>query len=229
MLSDKASTGRRRWPTPQELSAPAKGVSSTQGRPTCPLRLCRRYPSPGLLLCGVWTSSAPCRRHPGATRTVGRHQQILQVDRGLTPKQHQVRIGAGVLHQHHPSFRSPELHHHRQRHPVHRQKVPRLLRESPHPGGLGHRSSPHVECASRACQRHDSTRAQASDLQQPQQVRQAMDEGTPLGGLESEDNTEPSHGLHAVLPSLWGRGCLAHRPGIRLPEDKGLHRPKQPS
>jgi hypothetical protein len=67
--SDKVSTGRRRWPTPLELSAPAKGVSSTQGRPTCLLRLCRPYPSPGLLPCGVWTSSAPCRRHPGATRT----------------------------------------------------------------------------------------------------------------------------------------------------------------
>jgi hypothetical protein len=68
-LSGKVSTGRRQWPTPLELSAPAKGVSSTQGRPTCLLRLCRPYPSPGLLLCGVWTSSAPCRRHPGATRT----------------------------------------------------------------------------------------------------------------------------------------------------------------
>jgi hypothetical protein len=67
--SDKVSTGRRRWPTPLELSALAKGVSSTQGRPTCPLRPYRRYPSPSLLLCGVWTSSAPCRRHPGATRT----------------------------------------------------------------------------------------------------------------------------------------------------------------
>jgi hypothetical protein len=67
--SDKVSTGRRRWPTPLESSAPAKGVSSTRARPACPLRLCRRYPSPGLLLCGVWTSSAPCRRHPGATRT----------------------------------------------------------------------------------------------------------------------------------------------------------------
>jgi hypothetical protein len=70
--SDKVSTGRRRCPTPLELSAPAKGVSSTRDRPTCPLRLCRRYPSPGLLLCGVWTSSAPCRRHPGATRTPGK-------------------------------------------------------------------------------------------------------------------------------------------------------------
>jgi hypothetical protein len=53
--SDKVSTGRRRWPTPLGLSAPARGVSSTQGRPTCPLRLCRPYPSPGRLLCGVWT------------------------------------------------------------------------------------------------------------------------------------------------------------------------------
>jgi hypothetical protein len=67
--SDKVSTGRPWWPTPLELSAPAKGVNSMQGRPTCPLRLCRRYPSPSRLLCGVWTSSVPCRRHPGATRT----------------------------------------------------------------------------------------------------------------------------------------------------------------
>jgi hypothetical protein len=96
-------------------------------------------------------------------------------------------------------------------------------------GWTGRRSSPHVKWASRACQRHDSTRAQASDLQRPQQVRQAMDEGTPLGGLEPEDNTEPSHGLHVVLSSLRDRGRLAHRPGIRLPEDKGLCQPKQPS
>jgi hypothetical protein len=46
--SDKDSTGRRRWPTLLELSAPAKDVSSTQDRPT------------------------PCGRHPGATRTPGK-------------------------------------------------------------------------------------------------------------------------------------------------------------
>jgi hypothetical protein len=126
-------------------------------------------------------------------------------------------------------FQGPELHHHRQWHPVHWQKVPGLLRRSPHPGGLGRRGSSHDEWASRACQWHDSTRTQASDLQRPQQVRQAMDEGTPLGGLEPEDNTEPSHGLHAVLSSLWGQGHLAHRPGVRFPEDEGLCRPKQPS
>jgi hypothetical protein len=55
-----------------------------------------------------------------------------------------------------------------------------------------------------------------------------MDEGTPLGGLEFEDDAKPSHGLHAVLSSLWGRGYLAHRLRIRFPEDKGVRRPKQP-
>jgi transposase InsO family protein len=65
MPSDKASTGRPRWPMPLGLYAPAKGVNSMQNRRTCPLRPCRQYPSPGHLLCGVWTSSVPCRRHPG--------------------------------------------------------------------------------------------------------------------------------------------------------------------
>jgi hypothetical protein len=36
--SDKASPGRPRWLTPLGLYAPAKGVNSTQGRRTCPLR-----------------------------------------------------------------------------------------------------------------------------------------------------------------------------------------------
>jgi transposase InsO family protein len=67
--SDRVSTGQPRWPTPLGLYAPAKGVNSTQGRRTCPLRPYKQYPSPGRLLCGVWTSSVPCRRHPGATRT----------------------------------------------------------------------------------------------------------------------------------------------------------------
>jgi hypothetical protein len=55
-----------------------------------------------------------------------------------------------------------------------------------------------------------------------------MDEGAPLGGLESKDNAEPSHGLHTVLSSLWGRGHLAHRLRIRFPKDEGLRRPTQP-
>jgi hypothetical protein len=55
-----------------------------------------------------------------------------------------------------------------------------------------------------------------------------MDEGTPLGGLEPKDDAKPSHGLHAVLSSLWGRGYLAHRLRIRLSKDEGVRRPKQP-
>jgi hypothetical protein len=54
-----------------------------------------------------------------------------------------------------------------------------------------------------------------------------VDEGTPLGGLESEDDAKPGHRLHAVFSSLWGRGYLAHRLRIRFPKDKGVRRPKQ--
>jgi hypothetical protein len=67
--SHKVSTGQPRWPTPLGLYAPAEGVNSTQDRHTCPLMPCKQYPSPGRLLCGVWTSLVPCRRHPGASRT----------------------------------------------------------------------------------------------------------------------------------------------------------------
>jgi hypothetical protein len=55
-----------------------------------------------------------------------------------------------------------------------------------------------------------------------------VDKGTTLGGLESEDDAEPSHEFLAVLSSLWGRGHPTHGLRIRFPEDKGLRRPKQP-
>jgi hypothetical protein len=55
-----------------------------------------------------------------------------------------------------------------------------------------------------------------------------VDEGATLGGLESEDDAEPSHRFLAVIFSLWGRGYLTHRLRIRFPEDKGVRRPKQP-
>jgi hypothetical protein len=47
MPSDRVFTGQPRWSMPLGLYAPAKGVNSTRSRPTCPLRLCRQYPSPG--------------------------------------------------------------------------------------------------------------------------------------------------------------------------------------
>jgi ribonuclease HI len=37
-----------------------------------------------------------------------------------------------------------------------------------------------------------------------------------------EVHAKPSHGLHAIFSSLWGRGYLAHRLRIRFPEDEGV-------
>jgi hypothetical protein len=55
-----------------------------------------------------------------------------------------------------------------------------------------------------------------------------VDKGTTLGGLESEDNAEPSHWFLVVLSSLWGRGHPTHGLRIRFPEDTSLRQPKQP-
>jgi ribonuclease HI len=61
------------WPTAMadatRIVRSCQSVNSTRDRRTCPLRPCRQYPSLGRLPCGVWTSSVPCRRHPGASRT----------------------------------------------------------------------------------------------------------------------------------------------------------------
>jgi hypothetical protein len=163
----------------------------------------------------------------GLQAPAGRHRQILQVDRGLTLNQHRVRGGGSVLYKYHPSLWGPKLHHHRQWHAVHWEKVPRLLRRPPHPCGLGGRCSPDDKWAGGARQRHDFAGTKAEDLQRPQQVWQAVDKRTTLGGLESEDDTEPGHEFLAILSSLWGRGRPTHELRIRFPEDKGLRRPKQ--
>jgi hypothetical protein len=107
-------------------------------------------------------------------------------------------------------------------------KVPRLLRRPPHPCGLGRHSSPNDKWAGGARQWHDFAGTKTEDLQRPQHVWQAMDKRATLGGLESEDDSKPGHGLLAVFPSLWGRGHLNHGLGTRFPEDKGIRRPKQP-
>jgi hypothetical protein len=164
----------------------------------------------------------------GLQAPAGRHRQILQVDRGPTLNQHQVRAGGGVLYKYYPSLWGPELHHHRQWHVVHWEEVPGLLRRPPHPCGLGRHSSTNDKWAGGARQRYDFAGTKAEDLQRPQQVWQAVDKGTTLDGLESEDDAEPGHGFLVVLSSLWGRGHPTHRLRIRFPEDKGLRRPKQP-
>jgi hypothetical protein len=55
-----------------------------------------------------------------------------------------------------------------------------------------------------------------------------VDKRATLGGLESEDDAEPSHGFLVVLSSLWGRGRPPHGLRIRFPEGEGVRRPKQP-
>jgi hypothetical protein len=164
----------------------------------------------------------------GLNTPAGRHRQILQVDRSPTLNQHRVRAAGGVLYKYHPPLWDPKLHHHRQWHAIHWEKVPRLLRRPPHPCGLGHRSSPNDKWAGGACQWHDFAGTKTEDLQRPQQVWQAVDKRATLGGLESKDNTEPSHGFLAVFSSLWGRGHPTHGLRIRFPEDQGIRRPKQP-
>jgi hypothetical protein len=86
----------------------------------------------------------------GLHAPAGRHRQILQVDRSPALNQHQVRAGGGVLYKYHPPLQDPKLHHHRQQHVIHWEKVPRLLRGPPHPCGLGHRSSPNDKWAGEA-------------------------------------------------------------------------------
>jgi hypothetical protein len=183
-----------------------------------------------LAVCHV--ESGPRRSLLEGTRGLhaptGRHRQILQVDRGPTLNQHRVRAGGGVFHKYHPSLWGPKLNHHRQWPAVHWEKVPGLLRGPPHLCGLGRCSSPNDKWAGGAHQRYDFAGIKTEDLQRPQQVWQAVDKITTLGGSEFEDDAEPGHGLLAVFSSLWGRGHLTHGLGIRFPEDKGLRRPKQP-
>jgi hypothetical protein len=61
-----------------------------------------------------------------------------------------------------------------------------------------------------------------------------MDEGTPLGGLEPEDDSKSSHGFHAVLSSLWSRGHLATdleygSPRTRAYDDRRNHANREDS
>jgi hypothetical protein len=120
-----------------------------------------------LVICRM--GSGPRRSLAEGTRRLhapaGRHGQILQVDRGLTLNQHRVRAGGGVLRKYHPSLWGPKLHHHRQWHAVHWEKVPGLLRRPPHPCGLGHRSSPNDKWAGGARQRYDFVGTKTEDLQ----------------------------------------------------------------
>jgi hypothetical protein len=108
-------------------------------------------------------------------------------------------------------------------------KFLRLLRGPPHSCGLGRRGSPNDKWTGGARQWHDFAGTKTKDLQRPQQVWQAVDKRTTLGGLEPKDDTEPSHGFLTIFSGLWGRGHPTHELRIRFPEGKGIRQPKQPN
>jgi ribonuclease HI len=92
-----------------------------------PAHALQTIPAHGPSLCGGRTSSGPCGKCPGATPTYWCHRQVLQVGRGAPDHEPQGRAGRDVLHRHHLPVWSAQLHHHRQRVPIHGQKVPRVL------------------------------------------------------------------------------------------------------
>src|SRR6185503_1119338 len=159
----------------------------------------------------------------------GSVRQILQVDRGSTHRQDQIRASSSILHRHCLQVRGPELDHHRQRHPVHRQEVHGVLRQFPHMCGLVGCGTPTDERASGACQRHDPPRTKAKNLQQAEQVRPEVAHGATLGHLEPEDDPKQSYGFLSVLPRLWRRGHPPHRLGIRITKAQGISRATKPA
>jgi hypothetical protein len=99
----------------------------------------------------------------GLQAPAGRHRQILQVDRGPTLNQHQVRAGGGVLHKYHPSLWVPNSII-TDNGTQFTGKVPGLLRAPPHPCGLGRRSAPNDEWAGGTRQQYDFAGTKAEDL-----------------------------------------------------------------
>src|SRR6185503_17659714 len=159
----------------------------------------------------------------------GSVRQILQVDRGSTHRQDQIRAISPILFRHRLQVRGPELDHHRQRHPVHRQEILGVLRQLPHTCGLVSCGTPTDERASGACQWHDPPRTKAEDLQQAEQVRPKVTHRATLGHLEPEDDPEQSYGFLSVLPRLWRRGHPPHRLGIRIGKAQGIPRATKPA
>jgi transposase InsO family protein len=219
MPSDKVSTGRPRWPTPLGLYAPAKGVNSTQGRHTCPLRPCKQYPSPGCLLCGVWTSSVPCRRHPGGFThllvAIDKFSKWIEVQPLNSIRSEQVvaffidiihRFGVlnSIITDNGTQFTGRKFLDFCEDHHI------------------------RVDWAAVAHPMMNGQVERANDMILQGLKPRIYNDLNKFGRRWMKELPKPSHGLHTVFSSLWGRGYLAHRLRIRLPKDKGVRRPKQP-
>ena len=157
--------------------------------------LCRPSPSRGRLPCGDWTSSVRCRRRPGASPTCWWQSTNSPSGSRLDPSARSNPSKPFILHRHRLQVRGPELDHHRQRHPVHRQEILGILRQLSHMRGLVSCGAPTDEWASGACQWHDPPRTEAKDLQQAKQIWPEVAHRATLGYLDPEDDPKQSHGL----------------------------------
>jgi hypothetical protein len=119
------------------------------------------------------------------------------------------------------------LHHHGQRHLVHRQKVLGNLRRPSHLYALVSRSSPKDKWPTETCQWHGPTGPEAEILQQIEQTRQEMTRRAPLGLMEPKNNIESSHEVHSIFLSLWVRGCASNLFRVWVPEAESLQRAEQ--
>jgi hypothetical protein len=104
------------------------------------------------------------------------------------------------------------------------QKDPGVLRQVPHPRGLGSCGTPTNQRPSGACQRHDSTRPQAQNFRPAEQVWSEMAPGAAGGRMEPQDHAMKSHRVHPIFSSPWRGGRPPHGLGIRIAQSAGLRR-----
>jgi hypothetical protein len=134
-LAGKVSAGPQQSRTPRTSHDSVKGASSMLDKLTFRRRRFRPSPSRGLLPSGTSTWWDHSDEHPGLHSPSRGGQQVLQVDRGSTHRQRPLRRGGIFLHRHHLPLRHTQHDHHRQRHSVHREDNPQLLRQQQHPCG----------------------------------------------------------------------------------------------
>ena len=115
---DKVFTGPPRSPTPPTSCGPARVASSMLEKHIFRPMLCRPSPSRGRLPWGTGPRRSAAEGARGLHPLASGGRQILQVDRGSTHWQDQIRASSFILYRHRLQVRGPELDHHRQRHPV---------------------------------------------------------------------------------------------------------------
>jgi hypothetical protein len=144
---------------PTRSYVPTRGASSMPAGLISRLTPFKRFPSHGLSPCGGWTSSGPCERRPGATLTcwspwissLSGSRRAQSRTSGQSRPCHSSPTSSTDLGYRMPSSLTTG--------PIYRQEVPGVLREIPHPHGLGGHCTPTDQWSGGACQWHDPTRS----------------------------------------------------------------------